>query len=205
VVFDSPNNPTGGMLVDEESLLQILKDKGNIALVDEACYEFSGETFSGHVETNPNLVVARTLDKAFSLAGLRVSYLIAGDAILERMGCAGQTINRPACMAAIAALRERDRAAENVKAVIAERERLKRGLERLGMHVAESRGNFLLAGSDVPELSLALREKGIAICDLSSSWMGRFYRISVGAKWQNDLLVDKISEIEKDYKSKISY
>ena len=85
VVVANPNNPTGG-LTDESFLIDLLKSTDAIVMVDEAYFEFSRHTMRPHMTRYPNLVLLRTFSKAFSLAGLRVGYLLADpDVVLELM------------------------------------------------------------------------------------------------------------------------
>ncbi len=76
VVVANPNNPTGG-LCNESFLIDLLKATDAIVMVDEAYFEFSRHTMRPHMSRYPNLVLLRTFSKAFSLAGLRVGYLLA--------------------------------------------------------------------------------------------------------------------------------
>ena len=85
VVIANPNNPTGG-LTDESFLIEVLRATDALVMVDEAYFEFSRQTMRQHMTRHPNLVILRTFSKAFSLAGLRVGYLLAHqDVITEFM------------------------------------------------------------------------------------------------------------------------
>jgi histidinol-phosphate aminotransferase len=76
VVVANPNNPTGG-LTDESFLIDLLHSTDALVMVDEAYFEFSRQTMRQHMTRCENLVILRTFSKAFSLAGLRVGYLLA--------------------------------------------------------------------------------------------------------------------------------
>lgn len=71
----SPNNPTGSILPVSD-ILNIVRKFDGIVVVDEAYYEYYGESVVKYIETYPNLVVLRTFSKAMGMAGLRVGYLI---------------------------------------------------------------------------------------------------------------------------------
>ncbi len=192
MLLDSPNNPTGRCLIERKQLIEILGNSDNLVLIDEAYYEFSKKSFVDLVEKYPNLAIARTLDKAFSLAGLRVSYLIAGDRFLRRLSSHAQVVNRPACRAAITAIKDKAYAFNNVKIIINERERLRGELEMAGLAVTPSQTNFLLVRTSIPEFALRLNKENILISDLSDTWLKNCYRISVGNQWENDLLLNAI-------------
>jgi len=85
VVIANPNNPTGG-LTDESFLIELLHSTDALVMVDEAYFEFSRHTMRPHMTRCDNLVLLRTFSKAFSMAGLRVGYLLAHpDVVTEFM------------------------------------------------------------------------------------------------------------------------
>jgi len=85
VVIANPNNPTGG-LTDESFLIELLHATDALVMVDEAYFEFSRQTMRQHMTRCENLVILRTFSKAFSLAGLRVGYMLAhADVVTEFM------------------------------------------------------------------------------------------------------------------------
>lgn len=77
VYICNPNNPTGNVLDKEYLLDLIVSFPDTIFLIDEAYYEFYGQTMSNYVLIHPNLFVSRTFSKAFALANFRAGYLIA--------------------------------------------------------------------------------------------------------------------------------
>ena len=83
VILDNPNNPTGKILLDRKMVGSIVDHRDVLIVVDEAYYEFSGVTFADMVQEHPNLAITRTMDKAFSLAGARIGYMIAGEAFFD--------------------------------------------------------------------------------------------------------------------------
>ncbi|AHM57857.1 histidinol-phosphate aminotransferase HisC (plasmid) [Peptoclostridium acidaminophilum DSM 3953] len=195
VIADYPNSPTGRCLIKREQLIEVLKSSDNLVVIDEAYYEFSKKTFADLVDEYPNLAISRTLDKAFSLAGLRVSYLIAGDSFLGRLSPYSQALGRPACLAAIAALEDKEYALGNVEKIIDERERLRKGLEMAGLDVTPSETNFLLVRTSIPEFASRLRKRNILIGDFSHTWLKNNYRITVGTQKENDSLLNEIWSI----------
>jgi histidinol-phosphate aminotransferase len=77
-MISSPNNPTGNRLLDEESLVALLRAlPGCTVIVDEAYAEYTGRSFAPLVRRFENLVVLKTFSKAYGLAGLRVGYVVA--------------------------------------------------------------------------------------------------------------------------------
>ena len=82
LVVTSPNNPTG-KLADEAFLYALLEATDALVMVDEAYFEFSRTTMRPALAQHENLVILRTFSKAFSLAGVRMGYLL-GNAVLVR-------------------------------------------------------------------------------------------------------------------------
>src|SRR2546429_71984 len=77
IIRCNPNNPTGE-LVEPDEIAALARSLPNATVVvDEAYYEYGGKTVTPLIAEMPNLVVLRTLSKAFGLAALRVGYAVA--------------------------------------------------------------------------------------------------------------------------------
>jgi histidinol-phosphate aminotransferase len=189
VVLDNPNNPTGRLLLDRETVDEVLDHPHTLLLVDEAYFEFSGLSFACLVSDHANLAVARTLDKAFALAGARVGYLVAGRAFRDAFDGFQVFLPHPSLQAALEALRQRGYMWKNVQLVMQERERLRQELQLLGLAVYPSNANFLLLKSEAPGLAGDLQEKGVLVLDLSNQLGPGYVRVTVGTPEQNDCLV----------------
>jgi histidinol-phosphate aminotransferase len=197
VVIDNPNNPTGKILLDRYAVEAIIKNKNALLLIDEAYYEFSGVTFADMVQDRPNLAITRTMDKAFSLAGARVGYIIAGKAFLEAFSSFYAYLPQSSLYAAIEALKNPDYMKRNIHRVIEERERVMRTLKKLDVKVFPSRTNFFLAMTKIPDVVRKFRDIGILISDLSNQLSPGFIRISIGTREENDIFIAGYKEILK--------
>jgi histidinol-phosphate aminotransferase len=162
----APNNPTGA---DEprETLTAVLelasrvRDEPPVVVVDEAYHEFTGATLLDLRDEYPNLVVVRTLSKAFALPGIRVGYAVAARRtieVLERVRPPG-SISTVSAALATRALRLPELALANVQRIVAERGVLVAGLRDAGLDPYPSVTNFLLvrAGNTTDAASLAER------------------------------------------------
>jgi histidinol-phosphate aminotransferase len=201
VFLCSPNNPTGNALEPAavEKLLTALAGK-SLVVVDEAYIEFSGDvSLTGALARFPNLVVLRTLSKAYGLAGARVGSLIADAAIVELLAKVIPPYSIPqltieAVFATLAAPQlaiQRERVAQ----VRAERERLRAALTgaRGVRQVWPSVANFLLVDFEAAEAALqAARRAQLLIRDMRSV-SPRSLRISVGTPEQNDRLIRSLA------------
>lgn len=198
VVIENPHNPTGSLLLTPKHVRELLVEAENtVVLIDEAYYEFAGVTVANLVRDHPNLLVLRTLSKAFCLAGLRVGYLVAAEETLKQMASvlAPFAVSRPSLAAAIEALENRGYVRHVVRFIVRERERLFQEINRIdGFKAYVSKTNFLLVKTpeniDVVELAL---EQGIRIrrvADLA----GSYARVSIGLRRANELLLKVLRE-----------
>lgn len=189
VVIDNPNNPTGRIILDWELVDDILYHPQTLLIVDEAYFEFSGMSFAGLVADHANLALARTLDKAFGLAGARVGYLIAGSAFLEAFSMLFTFLPQASLQAALEALRQPGYMWKNVQLVMEERERLRQELQILGAVAYPSNTNFLLLKSRIPGIAGELRERDVLVLDLSNQLGPGYIRVAVGTPEENDAFV----------------
>ena len=192
LLIDNPNNPTGKIVLDTDFVKKILRNKNTLLLVDEAYFEFSGQTFAGLLIKYPNLAITRTMDKAFSLAGLRLGYLLAGDSFLKYFSNYPQLLSRPTLLAAIESFKNLELMRKNVAKLVNERGRVSEKLKELGFEVFHGEANYLLIKSKIPELAMKLRNKEILIHDLSGMYLEDFYRITIGNSKENNSLINAI-------------
>jgi len=202
ILVDNPGNPTGSMTCQGD-LLEIV-DTGQPVLVDEAYFEFAGETVAPLVSQYKNLMVLRTFSKWAGLAGLRIGYGLFPPEIADYL----MKIKLPynVSVAAIVAVRESlkdmDYLMGNVKAIVAERERLFTELKGLKFLMPfPSQANFILCS--VPdglasELRQKLQEKGIQVRYFDTSLLQNYVRISVGKPEHTDILIRALKEIGEE-------
>ncbi len=199
LIIDNPNNPTGKILLDRQMVASIVENTAALLVVDEAYYEFSKVTFVDMVHDHPNLAITRTMDKAFSLAGARMGYMVAGEAFIEAFSSFYMLLPRAGLFAAIAALQKPAYMRRNVSRVIAERERVWNTLNESAIQVYQSTTNFLLAKTDIPDLVRKLDDMGIQILDLSNQLSPGFIRVSIGTPEENDAFIKGYAKIRETY------
>jgi histidinol-phosphate aminotransferase len=193
IFLPSPNNPTGNLLPLQEIVRLLASDA--IVVVDEAYYEFCGQTVVPLVSEFDNLVVLRTFSKWAGLAGLRIGYGVFPAEIIKHLWKIkpAYNINVAAQLAALAALEERPAIETTLKLIRVERGRLYRKLRKLQIvRPHESEANFLLCRVDLGEargLKEALEAEGIFIRHYSSPDLRDYVRISVGRPEDTDALV----------------
>jgi histidinol-phosphate aminotransferase len=164
----SPNNPTGAVAtVDDLRRLATALPQALVVL-DAAYAEFDGEELSAAARQWANVVVVRTLSKAWGLAGLRIGCAIGTPALIARLRAFGNPLPVAGVAARVALQRlatgDAD-LADHVAAVRRERCELAVELQRLGARpAAPAQGNFVLArGVDAPWLVAAAASLGIAL------------------------------------------
>jgi histidinol-phosphate aminotransferase len=172
IFLTSPNNPTG-LLVPREALRQIAREVPSrvIVVLDEAYYEFCGETFVFELGDYPNVVVGRTFAKAHGLAGLRAGCLVGDPETLEPIRNVIPPFNVSVLTAAgwLAALRDGNHLSWYQKQVADSKELVYTLCDQLHLKYWKSRGNFVLikVGEQAPEVVSALTAQGILIKDRS--------------------------------------
>ncbi|NCD26819.1 MAG: aminotransferase class I/II-fold pyridoxal phosphate-dependent enzyme [Deltaproteobacteria bacterium] len=198
IVIDNPNNPTGKILADDNLVEKILQNENTLLLIDEAYYEFSGQTFAALITKYPNLAITRTMDKAFSLAGLRFGYLLIGDFFKDHFSDFPAFLSKPTLFAATEALKNYVYMTANVNKIMSEKARLESELTQIGIQVFQGSANFILIKSNLPDFGKRLMDAEIFIKDLSDEWIEGFYRISIGLPVENNALLSIITKICAD-------
>ncbi|UCD73041.1 MAG: histidinol-phosphate transaminase [Candidatus Bathyarchaeota archaeon] len=200
VFLCSPNNPTG-TCISRTDLLKFLQSTDCAVVVDEAYYEFSGETLIDLINEYENLIVVRTFSKAFSLAGARVGYMCTSKKTADFLNKVRPPNSLTVFSLELArlALDNIELMKSNVSALEIAKEKMKKNLEKIGLYVYPSKANFLLVdfGTRPPSLIQSmLMEKGIVVRDISSMPMlQRCLRITVLREEQNQQLVQTLAEI----------
>lgn len=204
----SPNNPTGSLIdsADIEALCASLAESA-VVVVDEAYVEFSGRPSCVQLLPRyPNLVVLRTLSKAYALAGARIGALVASPDIVSllRRIIPPYALPSPAVEAALTLLQPPQLAfaAARIETVLSERGRLAERLGRLPQieRVWPSAANFLLVECQNPDQILdAARSAHLIVRDVRRQpQLERCVRISVGTPEQNDRLSAAIAAVDGD-------
>ncbi|UXJ51671.1 histidinol-phosphate transaminase [Pseudomonas citronellolis] len=200
IIFPNPNAPTGCLLPLEAIERLLLANPDSVVLVDEAYVDFGGETAIGLVERYPNLLVAQTLSKSRSLAGLRVGLAVGHEDLIEALERIKNSFNsypldRVAQAGAIAAFEDREYFQRTCQAVIDSREKLVGELSGMGFEVLPSAANFIFARHprhDAAELAAGLREQGVIVRHFKQARIAQFLRISIGTEEQNQALLDAL-------------
>ncbi|HEV7896947.1 MAG TPA: histidinol-phosphate transaminase [Planosporangium sp.] len=191
VLVCNPNNPTGTAIrrPELEAFLDAVPENV-LVVIDEAYREFvtdpevpDGLDVAGD---RPNVVVLRTLSKAWGLAGLRLGFLVAAPEVAAtvRKVVTPFSTSSVAQAAALAALRQPDEMRRRADQVVAERERLLPAVRKLVGDVPESQANFvwLPLGDEALEFAAACEQAGVIV----RPFAGDGVRVTVGTPEEND-------------------
>ncbi|MFH0847404.1 MAG: histidinol-phosphate transaminase [Chloroflexota bacterium] len=199
IIITNPNNPDGS-LTPVRDIRALLETRVPV-LVDEAYYEFCGETALPLMKDYPNLMVLRTFSKWPGLAGVRAGYGIFPPRIADYL----LTIKLPynvsaaAQVAVLESFKDMEYLKSTVNRIITERERLISELKKLGwLRVFPSKANFVLCvvlNGKAGELREELQRRGILVRFWDRPLMRDFIRISVGKPEHSDALIKTLREI----------
>jgi len=194
VFLANPNNPTGTFSPWDEVQALLGKVPAHVlVVVDEAYGEYLPDELASPsaawLADHPNLVVARTLSKAFGLAGLRVGYAYAHPDVAEVMNRVRQpfNVNHLAMVAACAALEDREFIARSRDVNARGLAQLERGFASLGLDYIPSRGNFITVRvGDAARVFESLLREGVIVRPIAGYGMPEHLRVTVGLPEHNE-------------------
>lgn len=200
----SPNNPTGQLInpQDIRDLLEMTRGKA-IVVADEAYIEFCPQaTLAGWLGEYPNLVVLRTLSKAFALAGLRCGFTLANEEVIGVLMkvIAPYPLSTPVADIAAQALSPQGIAAmrERVAEVLANRQFLVNALKKIACveAVFDSETNYVLARITASSMVFkSLWDQGIILRDQNKQpTLSNCLRITVGTREECQRVIDALQE-----------
>ncbi len=197
VILTSPNNPTGG-LVSYDLLERLLNTTKAVVMLDEAYGEFSEKTALPLVDKYSNLCVLRTFSKAYSLAGVRLGYIVGSREIVEKLLAVRQpySVDAIAQAVGIEVAKRTHLYKKQLRQTIARRQSLLQSLRCIsGVEAFESSANFLMVrvrgASKVWE---SMVEQGVLVRNFDSAQGLRgCLRITVGTDEENQAMLDALA------------
>lgn len=198
----SPNNPTGN-LFPRHDVIQILEESGAIVILDEAYIEFKSpqDSLAELVDNYDNLIVMRTLSKAFGLAGIRCGYCLGPKHLIDMIYKVKSpyNLNKLTQAAAVVALKHRDALLSRINVLSVERRKVYRALQKADIEaVYPTAANFIyFRTSRGDELNQALLDHSILVKyygkdgddDLQS------FRLTIGSPEENAKVLAVIDEV----------
>lgn len=206
VFIANPNAPTGIALslADIEKIIKSNPD--NIVVIDEAYVDFGAESAIKLIHKYDNLLVTGTFSKSRSLAGGRLGFGIANEALIKDLNTVKYStnpynVNRMTMAAGVGAIEDNEYFVNNCREIQNVREYASEELQKMGFELTPSSANFIFAASkniDGETLYLKLKEKGILIRHFDKERIKNYNRITVGTKEQMDLLLGAIKDINEE-------
>lgn len=199
VILCSPNNPTGTGL--ELSVIDAVYEEvaayNGIVVVDEAYAEFAQDRSRNALTLlsgRPNLIVTRTMSKAFALAGARLGYFAAAPAVCDAVRLVRLPYHLSAVTqaTAVAALRHRQRLLANVDDIRAQRDRIVDHLAGLGLKPAVSDSNFVFFSGLKDEKAAwqYLLDAGVLVRD---NGIPGYLRVTAGTEVETSAFLEHIT------------
>jgi histidinol-phosphate aminotransferase len=185
----SPHNPTG-----EDVPGDVPAGGSGLVVIDQAYLEFGGSDLSSLVQERDDVVVVRTLSKAFAVAGARVGYLLAPPELADKL----EAIRPPGSISsfsvavALRALANTAAMRADVAETVSERERLRPALLELGWDVADSCANCLFADLGAPAAPTIERLLAAGIVVRTFAAMPNCLRITIGSRADNDRVLEAL-------------
>lgn len=200
VMLATPNNPTGTAIstADIGAFLSKIPDDV-IVLVDEAYREFTdpkfGDPVADLVPNHRNVIVSRTLSKAYGLAGLRVGYAVADPEVVLELDkvLLAFTVNGLAQAGALAALDSLDEIQPKLDVILAERQRVVDELTAAGWELPDTQANFVYIpmGDATEDAAAGLEQRGVVVRPFPSVGI----RVTIGTKEENDRFLKTFQEV----------
>jgi histidinol-phosphate aminotransferase len=206
IAIANPNNPTG-TIAPRTDLIRILDAARDVAvLIDEAYFEFYGETVLDLLAKYPSLFVTRTFSKAYGLAGLRIGAVLGHPEQISyvRRITPPFNVNTVALACLPAAIGDQQFVADYLRQVFEGRSRLQSLCTDLGLRFWPSSTNFVLVevGPRCREFLDAMQQRGINLRDRSSDpGCEGCVRITIGTTEQNELLLNAIKTVSQTFLS----
>ena len=194
-IICNPNNPTG-TTIKRDDVLRIVKSTDNVVIVDEAYMEFSNESVVDEIENYDNLIVVKTMSKAFSMAGIRTGYLIANEELVKTIEKVRPPYNLNSISALLAtkALKQKDKMLSYVENLKVEREKIYEKLLDMGVKAYKSGANFVFFSSPIDNLAEKLIDNDVLIRKFGGK-LDNYYRVTVGSPKENEAFLNAMKKI----------
>ena len=198
----SPNNPTGNQL-DRQEIIEVVDSlEDRLVLIDEAYVDFADYSLSGDVIKRNNVIVLRTLSKAFGLAGARVGYIVSNRKLVRIFRSIIQLpypISTLSLAIASGILADADQVKQTIRSVRSERERVFARLSKIdSIKIFRSDANFIFieAGKKYQAISKTLNSNGIIVKLLGNITNHKgCMRITIGTREMNDKYLKCIEQM----------
>lgn len=193
-----PNAPTGNTF-PLAAMHDLCRAFPGVVWIDEAYADFADDNCLAFVREYPNVVVSRTFSKSYSLAGLRLGFAFARPELIAEMMKVKDSynVNRLTQELGLAALRDREYLALNVRRVRATREWTAAAAAKLGCDTIPSATNFLFLRTPKPAAAVfqELRRRGILVRYFSGERVGDRLRVTIGTDEEMQAFIRELAAV----------
>lgn len=205
VFIANPNNPTGTLLAKAELRAFLAKVPEHVLVVlDEAYDEYLPAESKSEallwLKEFSNLLISRTMSKAYGLAGLRIGYGVAAPEVADLINRVRQpfNVNSVAQAAAVAALSDEDFVQRTYALNQAGMAQITQGLTSLGLDYIPSYGNFVsFHVTDAARVYQQLLKAGVIVRPVAAYEMPDYLRVSIGLYAENDRFLEVLEQVLK--------
>ncbi|MEG0379796.1 MAG: aminotransferase class I/II-fold pyridoxal phosphate-dependent enzyme, partial [Eubacterium sp.] len=195
----NPNNPTG-YLFPRYDIIQILEETDALVILDEAYMEFKGSTYVDLIDAYNNLLVLRTLSKAFGLAAVRCGYCLGNTTLIDTLYKVKSpyNLNTLTQITAVIALKNRKILLSNIAVLNKERDKMYHELSALPIdNLYPTASNFIYFETDKGQkLYEAMKKKGILIKYFAGSPnVSASIRLSIGTPEENKRVLKILKKV----------
>tara|TARA_B100001029_G_scaffold169732_1_gene164912 strand:- start:239 stop:1327 length:1089 start_codon:yes stop_codon:yes gene_type:complete len=204
IYIANPNNPTGTWVTNQELTRFLDSVPSSVWVVlDEAYFEYVADSEYPHglklQAKYPNLIVTRTFSKAYGLAALRVGYSVSSAEFADVLNRVRQpfNVNSLALEGAMAALGDQEFIQTSVRANEIGMAQIYTGLDKLGLKVIPSVGNFVSFDTGQSEIEVfnRLLSKGVIVRPIAEYGLPGFVRVTVGLEPENARFLEALGEV----------
>ncbi len=204
VILANPNNPTGNLI--DDSVYVRLSKRDIIVVCDEAYIEYSGLENSkiAVMKNYPNMIISRTLSKAYGLAGMRFGFALGHPETIEIVSrtIMSWNINVISALGAYAALNDQEGLKEKIRLTNEGRDYLESEISKIdGLTVYHTNGNYILidaskTGAISEEIVDTIMERHGILLRKMNPFKGRrgLFRITIGTKEENERCVKAVKD-----------
>ena len=195
----NPNAPTS-LLMPGHAVREFCAGLDGVVLIDEAYVDFACTNCLALAAALPNVLVMRTLSKSYSLAGLRLGYVVGPRPLIAALYKIKDSynVNRLTQRIAVAALSDQPHMRRNVARILATRQRLGDRLRQAGFTVFPSEANFLWVQPPVVparDLFDRLKQEGVLVRHFAGPRTAAYLRVTVGSEGDVNRLLDTLRSI----------
>jgi histidinol-phosphate aminotransferase len=185
VFVNNPHNPVGTLVPADDIRRIVAASPSALVFVDEAYYEYGGETFLSELPNHPNVIIGRTFSKAYGMAGVRAGLIVAHPRVLERIRPIVPlfNLNVLAVAALGAALDDQAFVRQSVAEATESKALLYAACDRLGLKYWPSAANFVLVdgGERARAIVDGMWARKIFVRDRTNDhWCPNCFRLTTG-------------------------